>query len=152
MMFARQHIEAARPVARELDQMLVHGRGGIIRRNLTLIEGRNRSEKYVGRLAGQSDDVYRKSISERAVEFYGAAVDEYGELSRAICQFWTRFLALPEAKRMDRGFWTCDEELSFVLGALRRAIVAADKMRARFYAVQARSKVEEMIRSIESMG
>lgn len=151
MLETRQLIQGATLAARDLDQMLINGRASIVGRNLMTIDGRTHSEKYVGRLAGKSDDVYRKSVTERAVEFYGASILENPDLLETAKAFWHPLLNY----RPDRPvmalptFWEIDEDLSVICSHLRTAVVMQDKLVARFHIAQAKTKLDEMLRIVE---
>lgn len=153
MIETRRFIERAKGGARILDDMLVDGRKSAVGRNLMVIEGRHRSDMYVSRLAGHSTDVYRKSVTERAVEFYGATVLESPNMASLVDEFWRPLFEYPAQVAFTApNFWDTDETLSAVLSQVRQSVAKGDKKTAQFYACQAKAEVEKMLRSLEGIG
>src|SRR4051812_45398422 len=74
--------------ARSLDRMLIEDRKPAVGRNLLQIEGRKHSTHYVERLAGISDETYRKSRSEAQLEWFAAVAIEDPERAGLVAEFW----------------------------------------------------------------
>lgn len=141
-------LEKARERAREIDLSLIDNkRGAVIGRNLRQITGINRSEKYVGRLAGISADVKRNSVSEQNVIWYGGAAIENAVLANQLKDFWNDFLSFPDTAktRKLRDFWLVREEASAVLASVPRTWAANDLQKTRFFLVQLQESVREML-------
>ena len=153
MLETKRLIETARTEARNLDQLLIDGRKPVVGRNLAQIEGRNRSEKYVSRLAGHSPDVYRKSASEKLIEFYGATVLEDPIRANLVSEFWRPILSHPNQQTIyiNKSYWQIDEEIGVIMAHLRQAIVGASQLEAKFHLVQIRQKINEALAVVEQM-
>lgn len=153
MLQTRELISHQRIAARELDQSLVSGRKSIVRSNLSQIEERQRSEKYVGRLAGESTDVYRRSRTEGFVEWFGATAAEDAGRALLIGDFLRPLLTYPSQKTVfiNDDFWSLDADIAGIFAEMRKAVVTCDQQRAKYMAVQAKVKIEEILRSLDLM-
>lgn len=154
MIETKQIIHAAKRDARELDDMLVDGRESIITRNISEIQGRSRSTKYVGRKAGRSADVHITSATEFAVEWFGANAIEDPLKSQLVREFWSPLFDYAKQRPTlyaPADFWHIDEELNALMSRLRKSVVAFNKVEAKFYLVQMRQKIDEAIRSVDAM-
>jgi hypothetical protein len=149
----KQLISERKNIAREIDQTLIRGRVSAVGRSLSLIEGRQHSDKYVRRLAGISPDVYRRSVSERFVEWFGATAAEDKAKASLIGAFLAPLLSYPlrHTIYIHDDFWKLDADISSMLSELRKAVVTANKVKAQFHLCQIKTKVDEAIRAVGEM-
>jgi hypothetical protein len=147
MLQTKSLIEQARQDARELDQMLIQGRERIITNNISDIQGRRRSEKYVARKAGTSPDVDMASASQFYVEWIGATALEDPERSALVGEFLRPLLSYAHQRPIFtlRDFFDVDEDVTALLCHARKAHILGDTMGCRQSLIQAKSKIDEML-------
>lgn len=141
--------------ARALDLALIERRREQVRRNIVRIEGKNRSEKYVARLAGISNDTPRPSRSERYVEWIGAAAMDDPAKLLSVKAFFAPIFNFTLASKVlcrVRDFWDVEQELNAYLAQLRRAVLSPNRIEARFHAVQIRRLADELLRLVDKVG
>lgn len=133
--------------ARVLDAQLVKKRASYVQRNLTDIEGVNRSDKYVERLAGKSADNYRKSRTEQSVEWLGATAIESLPQLLMVKAFYAQVFEYAETLqdfRVVRNFWAIDEQTACLEAARRMAVQAGDIARALELSMQIKRNEQEI--------
>lgn len=138
--------------ARVMDAQLVKKRAPYIRKNLAQIEGINRSEKYVYRLAGISPDVYRKSRNEMLVEWFGATAIENPAQALKFKAFWQQIFDFAEKSKIivERDFWTTEEETDALLSQLRTSVLTGNRSEARNTLVKIIENAEEMLHQLNT--
>lgn len=145
-------IEEAKTNARQLDQALIEGRQSVVRRNVAQID-KPRSEKFVGRMAGISSDVYRKSRTELAVEWIGVtALEDAAKLAQVEAFFSPIFNYSPVTPLWSmKDFWASDEHMAGLQAKLRKAFFDGDRGQARIAVCRIRQEVEAMMRIVNAM-
>ncbi|MEQ1762861.1 MAG: hypothetical protein ABL984_06945 [Pyrinomonadaceae bacterium] len=123
-----QWLKELTPMARELDASISRGRTPSIVKNVTQIEGRVRTPRYVERIAGRDSDSDRKSRSEQFIEWVFASAIENRDALMKVRNFWIAVFdqALDQGLIICRNFWRIDEETECLLAARRSAMVAGD--------------------------
>jgi len=133
--------------AASLDKTVIAGRVERVRRNISQIEGVNRSDNHVRRLAGISADVYRKPRSVAAVQWVAATAFETQEQSLRVRAFWESVfdvMADHEA-RVAGDFWMLEEEISRLMCELRKSHLDRDYNAERLCLMKIRRDVDAML-------
>jgi hypothetical protein len=151
----KQFAMRAAQEARSLDLGLIKRRESIVGQNYYQMTGIRRSEKFVGRKAGKSDDKPRASQNEQAVIWFACAAMEDPERAARVAAFWR---PLFDFARLQNGiiirlrdFWEVEDETNALLSNLRRAVMQANRIEARFLLVQLRQKTDEMLRIVDTI-
>lgn len=153
MIETQEEIKRQQHEARKLDKNLIgNRRGGQVQRNISLIEGVNRSPKYVERLAGIRPDVPIKSATERYVQWFGATAMENPQLSAQVVAFWKPIFDFQPFRKIyrQREFWTIENETDVLFSQMRMSVINGDDMQTRFMLTQIRKNIDEMLEVVGS--
>lgn len=140
--------------ARILDAQLIKGRTATAQKNLSEIEGINRSPKYVERLAGKSSDLYRKSRTQQMVQWLGSTTFENLPQMLLVKAFYQQIFEYAENHQsfyVVRDFWTIDEQNACLEAARRMAVQAQDIIRATQLSMQIGRNEQEISMFLSSM-
>lgn len=139
--------------ARDLDRHLIQGRDAVVSRNLSKLEGIQRSRKYAGRLAGKSSDTRRKARTEQYVEWFAAiAIEDVERSARVQALFSPLFsYAAGRVPWSPLEFWKAEEDACALMSRIRTAYLDANGTDTRFVLVLLKQKVEEMLRMADAM-
>lgn len=138
--------------ARIVDAGVIRGRVAVVRRNIIQIGGMNRSDNFVRRCAGLSNDSYRKSVTERAVEWYGATAMESPMQALRVRAYWEEvFDSTPIIEPfVSPDWWTLEEECDSLLSKIRRCHIDGDRGEEKLALIHLRGQIDAMIRLVNA--
>ena len=140
--------------AATLDARLISGRVVSVQRNVKQIEGISRSDNYVRRLAGLSQDVSRKSQNTRAVRWFFATAAENNLKAVEFREFWLGVFDYCDRTSLfvPGRFWKAYDDTDAMFTKLRQAHIAGDLVAERTALVQIKQNVDAMLRISNDIG
>lgn len=152
MIEALEAIKELKQEARAVDALIIKDRVGVVQRNVQQVEGKYRSDNYVRRLAGLSNDVYRKSRNEAGIEWFGVTAFEDRANALRVQALWESAFALANLREpyIMPDFWGVEEEVDALLSKVRHAHLVGNLREERHLLMQLRDRIDMMLRMTNS--